>query len=56
LPDDLPEGWDLADPIPDGMDPKELVRLAKHAPAPAIATNGLRLDPARSDLAPGRRG
>jgi uncharacterized protein (DUF927 family) len=43
LPDDLPEGWDLADPIPDGMDPKELVRLAKHAPAPALLPMGYAL-------------
>jgi putative DNA primase/helicase len=37
LPDGLTEGWDLADPIPAGMDVNELVSSAKPAgPAPLL--------------------
>ena len=29
LPDGLPEGWDGADPVPDGIDQHELLRSAR---------------------------
>jgi uncharacterized protein (DUF927 family) len=33
LPDDMPEGWDLAEPLPEGVDAEELMQSARLAPA-----------------------
>jgi putative DNA primase/helicase len=40
LPDHLPEGWDLADRIPDGVDVRELLGSARFAPAPPLLPPG----------------
>jgi putative DNA primase/helicase len=34
VPASLPEGWDLADPLPDGLDPIELIEAALAEPEP----------------------
>ena len=40
LPDHLPEGWDLADAIPDGINLEELIRAARSSPAPPSLPHG----------------
>lgn len=40
LPSDLPQGWDLADPIPDGLDVEKLVRSAEPAATPPLLPPG----------------
>jgi uncharacterized protein (DUF927 family) len=40
LPGGLPEGWDLADPLPDGMDVEELVRSAGSVAVPPLMPPG----------------
>ena len=42
LPGGLPEGWDLADRIPDGIDVQQLLRLAKPAAAAPLLPQGYR--------------
>lgn len=37
VPDDLPKGWDLADPAPEGLDIKKLMSNAKDAKPPSDA-------------------
>ena len=36
--DDLPDGWDLADPIPDGLEVEERLAGAARVPPPPVAT------------------
>ena len=40
LPDHLPDGWDLADPIPESVDVEGLLRSAISAPAAALLPPG----------------
>jgi putative DNA primase/helicase len=40
LPEYLIDGWDLADPIPKGLNPEDLVKAARIAPAPPALPNG----------------
>ena len=40
LPGGLPEGWDLADPLVDGMDVEELVRSARSVDVPPVMPPG----------------
>ena len=38
--DGLPDGWDLADPIPDGLEVEERLAGAARVPPPPVATDG----------------
>jgi putative DNA primase/helicase len=45
-PADLPKGWDLADPLPEGLDPAELIAAAeRHLPPEERLVEAAREDP-----------